>query len=462
MSITLNAQASSCAKLAYPQALDEDYADSGSPRDVGRLDASKQVTEILSKQPERLTRPTPAQSMVTSLQANQALNRIMARADGTLEKGARLALSNIETVSMDSMMLATMLLTGKVMGDTAESKCKALEIMSGKQESIRNQQIKEYCEQLDKAVEQQQQAKKSGIIGVVFDWVVAAVEIGIGVVKLACGNPTGVLDIAAGISGAFKALANTLALIDPAHASLYGKIADVAGKIQLVLEVVSMAVDMLSAAVRGLAKVATHCVRQAGTFVEKAGALLKSVGSLIKRAAVGLAKKTWAALQKIGNTILNMGKYLRKAGAYIKRKAMEFMQKLSSLSEAGIGGALKKLGESFKSIVDSIKKFAQRLKTDKEFLLKVLQETRHVVHASGEITSGVFQLERAKLQKQIDTLILEQQWLQICFDFYEKGKKTAMKQIQDLLETQSNVMEEGSKLINRTTTLQAHVAASMV
>ncbi|BBE08753.1 Secretion system effector [Mycoavidus cysteinexigens] len=462
MSVTLNTPAADGAKAAYPLASDEEYANSAATRSVGRLDASKQVTEILAKQPEPLNRPTPGKSVVTLPQANQAMERIMERVGAPLDEGARLQLGKIETVSMDSMMIATTLLTGKVMGDTAEAKCKALEIMGKKQEAIRTQQVKEYCEQLDKATEQQEKAKKAGVFGVIFDWIVAAVEIGIGVLKLACGNPTGVIDIAAGVSGAVKAVANTLALIDPSHASVYGKIADWAGKIQMGLEVVGLAVDMLSAAVRGLAKVATNFVKQGGTFLEKAGALLKQAGLLIKKAAAGVVQKTSAAFQQMASTCMQMGQYMEKAGAYVKQAATEFMQNMSTVSEAGVGAFVKKMGPSVKDIGASIEQFAQKLKTDKAFLIDILKNTRNVVYVSGQLTSGVSQLERAKLQKQIDASITDQQWLQFCFDFYEKGKQATLKQMRDLLDAQSSAMEDGSKLLNQTNTLQAHVAASMV
>lgn len=71
--------------------------------------------------------------------------------------------------------------------DTASSAMKASKIMTDTQEFLRDKKVKEYQEQLAKAIEQADKAHKGGIFGAIFDWIVGAVEAIYGVIKLVEG-----------------------------------------------------------------------------------------------------------------------------------------------------------------------------------------------------------------------------------------------------------------------------------
>ncbi|MGE8357895.1 MAG: type III secretion system translocon subunit SctE, partial [Microvirgula sp.] len=107
--------------------------------------------------------------------AAAAMERIMARLDGD---GARLqvSLQDIERAEMETRALAATVLSLRSFGDTAKATLKALEIAARAEDSLRREQVIQYQPQIDGAVEQADKARKAGVIGVVFDWIIAAVE----------------------------------------------------------------------------------------------------------------------------------------------------------------------------------------------------------------------------------------------------------------------------------------------
>jgi secreted effector protein SseC len=191
-------------------------------------------------------------SVVTMQAAAKALERVFEQLGASRPHVGLSTLREVEKQPMETLMLAATMLSVQALGDVASAKGKALEIMSDKQERIREREIQELREQMDKAIEQQEKAKKAGIFGAVFDWIVAAVEVVSGVAKIVggvlTGNPMtvagGVMDLMAGTAGLVKAVANTLALIDTANADKYKSIAATAGKIQLGFEIVGAVIDI--------------------------------------------------------------------------------------------------------------------------------------------------------------------------------------------------------------------------
>lgn len=405
------------------------------------------------------------------------------------------SLAGFEKLHMDSMMLATTLLSTKVMGDTADAKAKALSIMTDKQEAVRNQNVKDYREQLDKALEQQQKAKKAGIFGVIFDWIVAAVEVVTGVAKIIggalSGNASmvagGAMDLMAGAAGVVKAMANTMALIDSANADKYKKIADIAGKIQLTFEIAGAAIDVTSAARNMLL---TKVIPKAATAVMKEGAeqaLTAAIKEGSKSAAKGIAQSVGKEvagqvseqlLQNLGKAALEASK---KAGKEVAEKAARQLganRMLEAFSreavEKMVSKAVQKVADNAidkgiemttkeltKAVTKSIQKevIAATMKASVNVAANV---TRAAVESASKVTSAALAIERAKLQKEIDQLILDQQWLQAIFDTYEDAKKEVNKKVSDLLKNQAAAMQDGAQIMQQTGSLHAQMAGSMV
>ncbi|KVX77023.1 type III secretion system translocon subunit SctE [Burkholderia ubonensis] len=439
-----------------------------------------------------------ARALVSIKDAAEAMNRMLNKFEGAPAPGSKRSafdLRDIGNVSMESMLLATTLLSSKVLGNTAELKSKALSIMSAKQEEVRRQEVNEYREQIDKAIEQQQKAKKAGVFGVIFDWIVAAAEVVSGVAKIVGGALTGnammavggAMDLMAGFAGVIKATMNTLALIDDKNAEKYREVADIAAKVQLSFEIAGAVVDITSAARNMLL---TKAIPKATTAVLKEGAEQALVSAIkvgskdaVKNTAQVVGREVASQvsdqiLQGIGKAALEASKKTSKDAVQkavqqvgvnrmlesFSREAIEKMvtksvEKVASKAiEEGIEMSAKELTKAITKQVNQ-EVMAAALKASTSILLNA---TRASVSAASQVTAGVLAVERAKLQKEIDQLILDQQWLQMCFQFYERQKEAQTKQVADLIEKSGEIVEDGSKALRQTATVQAQIAASMV
>lgn len=199
--------------------------------------------------------PAAHERGVSVRDAALALERIMARFDGGAP-GPRVSLPDVERADMEALAMTATVLSLRSFGDTAKATLKALEIATQAEDSLRREQVLQYQQQMDRAVEQADKARKAGVLGVVFDWIIAVAEVVSGLFKMVTGTLTGnplsvaggAMDLMAGLAGLVKATANTLALVDPDNAEKHRAAADEAGKVQLSFEIAGAAVDVTSAA----------------------------------------------------------------------------------------------------------------------------------------------------------------------------------------------------------------------
>lgn len=148
-----------------------------------------------------------------------------------------------------SMLMTTLILS--VFGNNAQSLCQQLERATEVQNALRDKQVKEYQEQIQKAIEQEDKARKAGIFGAIFDWITGIFETVIGALKVVegflSGNPaemaSGVAYIAAGCAGMVKAGAETAMMCGADHDTCQA-IIDVTSKIQFGCEAVALALDV--------------------------------------------------------------------------------------------------------------------------------------------------------------------------------------------------------------------------
>ena len=91
-----------------------------------------------------------------------------------------------------------------------------------------------------------------------------------------------------------------------------------------------------------------------------------------------------------------------------------------------------------------------------------LQTSRGVISGAQQVTIGSLEIQKAKLQKQIDQLMLDQTWLQNMFEFFEREKEETVKKVRSLQEDKAAVVQDGTKLLSTIASTQAHIASSMV
>lgn len=421
--------------------------------------------------------PRASDSPVLRAQAEAALGRIMqtlpATVEGTEDNPLKnMGLKQLEGVAVEHMFLAATLMTNEILGQTAKSKGAVLEKLTEKQNEIRQQELADYKAQLAAEAEQQEKAKKAGIMGVVFDWVIAAVEVVTGIAKVVGGimscNPMmvagGAMDVLAGSAGIVKAVANTLALVDPDNAEKYQDIAEKAGYVQLGFEIAGALVDVTSAARNAIvSKVIPNVAKkvlQEGAEQALSAGIKSGSKAAVTATAQQIGKKVAAeATQHIGKKLGD--KFCKEAIEKMVIEAVETAAKKTS--KALKKGADKAVKEITDKVVAEVRWQVITAFAKSSFnATKIMTNTRQVVSGAQALTSAAIEKQKADLRKEIDLLILDQQWQQMFFQYYEDRKKEIVKKVREMQSDQAQVMEGGIQVLSQIASNQVQMASSMV
>ncbi|WP_051228772.1 type III secretion system translocon subunit SctE [Paludibacterium yongneupense] len=436
--------------------------------------------------------PRPARAAFAD-QAAAAMMRILEKLDPTLgastgvEGKKGLGLHDVASASMDTLMLAASLLGSRVLSDTVSAKSRAIEIMGQAQEAARTEELRAYQEQMDKAIADQAKAQKAGIFSVIFDWIVAVVEIATGIGKLIVGDYAGgLMDLGAGLAGLVKATAGTLALLMPDQAEKFREVADIAGKVQLGFEIAGAAVSLVQTG-RGI--MAARSVVSGSASAMK-GASGQALGVAIKE---GNKQAASSVAHSIGKEVAdnvaqqvsqNMSKIFKESVVQVGKTAAEKaaakmgLTKLAqNFSKTGIESLVSKSVEQVahqaikKGVTLTGEKLAQTverqvrmavIKTALKSGMTAISGVRTaVLPAARQITSSSIAKERADLQKVIQDLMLDQAWLDTCAEFFEEAKKADLKSMKELISDQATVMQGASQALNQAGATQAQIVAAI-
>lgn len=429
-------------------------------------------------------------SVVSSDAASQALQRTFS----AFHKNDSATISQLEKASMNDMVLMSTNLGLKTFGDTANAAAKAARLMTDTQAVLRDQQVNEFQEQLSKRIEQSEKAYKGGVFGAIFDWVIGAVEAVIGLFKLIEGAARvvvgdvvgGAMDMAsggayltAGIAGMVKAAAET-AILCGADKEKCQKVIDVAGKVQLGAEVVAMALDIFQA---GRAISATRTIAKGTETVmqEVAPKLVKSIAKGSTQEVTNIAQQVGKrvseqAAQQVSTQLMNgvtksIEQVAERSGQIAKSLTKAFSedaikQLVTKSVERAATTAIEKGGQLTAQEITKQVTAAVRNEVVKTIIKACTYTSLGLIRASAgsgkTITSGIVAQEKAKLQKQIEELILKQNFMEFCYDWYDKAKEQQSKTIKDLVDKQGDSLDSATKVINESGMLQARIATSVV
>lgn len=427
---------------------------------------------------------------VSQQQAEAALQQLI----GTGAAGARNPTIR-DVLEMDPMVLS-MMMTQLVLnnsGNTASSICKQLERATELQAELRNKQVAEYQEQINKAVEQADQARKAGLISAVFDWIIGGVEAVIGVLKIVEGfvtaDPLAMADgaayLAAGIAGMVKAGAET-AMALGADKDTCNEIIKVAGIVQNACEGVALALDIMQIG-RGIGA-ARAVTKAAGDVLEK------EVGTqLIEAVAKGAEDELKVLADKIGQEV---GRMLGEDfGMAVEREMVEVGDmaiEAAAHSAEAEANMVTRMGKSFtRAGVETLVKTAVE-KAGKELLNKgeeivaeklrdtILKElrqsiistiirdcsskaliiTRSCVGGANKISLSVVGIRTAELQRTIEKLIVQQGFIDFMQSWTEDRKKTQQKRLNEAYQDGANAMRSASDMIDNYGTVLANIAGA--
>ncbi|MFP5711504.1 type III secretion system translocon protein [Salmonella sp. 741265048_PSA] len=387
-----------------------------------------------------------------------------------------------------SMMMTSLILN--VFGNNAQSLCQQLERATEVQNALRNKQVKEYQEQIQKAIEQEDKARKAGIFGAIFDWLTGIFETVIGALKVVegflSGNPaemaSGVAYIAAGCAGMVKAGAETAMMCGADHDTCQA-IIDVASKIQVGCEVVAMALDVFQIgrafiATRGLSGAAAKVLdsglgeemveRMVGAgegeieelaekFGEEVSENFSKQFEAIEREMVSpgeMEEESAEFSRKVKNNMTrSAGKSFTKEGvkAMAKEAAKEALEKCAQ--EGG-----KFLLKNFRNKVlwNMFKKILYALLSDCSF--KGLQAIRCATEGANQMNTGMVNADKAKLEKKIEQLITQQRFLDFIMQQTEDQKKIEQKRLEELYKSSGAALRDVLDTIDHYSSVQSRIA----
>ncbi|EEF8189961.1 SPI-2 type III secretion system translocon protein SseC [Salmonella enterica] len=387
-----------------------------------------------------------------------------------------------------SMMMTSLILN--VFGNNAQSLCQQLERATEVQNALRNKQVKEYQEQIQKAIEQEDKARKAGIFGAIFDWITGIFETVIGALKVVegflSGNPaemaSGVAYMAAGCAGMVKAGAETAMMCGADHDTCQA-IIDVTSKIQFGCEAVALALDVFQIgrafmATRGLSGAAAKVLdsgfgeevveRMVGAGEAEIEELAEKFGEEVSESfskqfepleremamANEMAEEAAEFSRNVENNMTrSAGKSFTKEGvkAMAKEAAKEALEKC--VQEGG-KFLLKKLRN--KVLFNMFKKILYALLRDCSF--KGLQAIRCATEGASQMNTGMVNTEKAKIEKKIEQLITQQRFLDFIMQQTENQKKIEQKRLEELYKGSGAALRDVLDTIDHYSSVQARIA----
>lgn len=387
-----------------------------------------------------------------------------------------------------SMMMTTLILG--VFGNNAQSLCQQLERATKVQNALRDKQVKEYQEQIQKAIEQEDKARKAGIFGAIFDWLTGIFETVLGAFKVVegflSGNPaemaSGVAYMAAGCAGMVKAGAET-AMLFGADPDTCQAIINVTSKVQLGCEAVALALDIFQIgrafmATRGLSDAAAK-VLDSGFGEEIAGRMAGAGEAEIEELAEEFGKevsenfsKQFEAIEREMVSPEEMEeesadfsrdvekKMTSRAGKSFTKEGVKAMAKeaakeaLEKYAQEGENFLLKEFRN--KVLWNMFKKILYALLRDCSF--KGLQAIRCVTEGGSQINTGVITAKKAELEKKIEQLITQQRFLDFIMQQTEDQKKIEQKRLEELYKSSGAALRDVLDTIDHYSSIQARIA----
>ncbi|EDW2791204.1 type III secretion system translocon protein [Salmonella enterica] len=420
-------------------------------------------------------------------EANNALKQLLDAVPGNHKRPSLPDFLQVNPTVL-SMMMTTLILS--VFGNNAQSLCQQLERATEVQNALRDKQVKEYQEQIQKAIEQEDKARKAGIFGAIFDWITGIFETVLGAFKVVegflSGNPaemaSGVAYMAAGCAGMVKAGAET-AMLFGADPDTCQAIINVTSKVQLGCEAVALALDIFQIgrafmATRGLSDAAAK-VLDSGFGEEIAGRMVGAGEAEMEALAEEFGKevsenfsKQFESLEREmvspeemeeesaefsrdveKNMTRSAGKSFTKEGvkAMAKEAAKEALEKYAQEGEKFL---LKEFRN--KVLFNMFKKIMYALLRDCSF--KGLQAIRCVTEGGSQINTGVITAKKAELERKIEQLIAQQRFLDFIMQQTEDQKKIEQKRLEELYKSSGAALRDVLDTIDHYSSVQARIA----
>ncbi|WP_253376693.1 type III secretion system translocon subunit SctE [unidentified bacterial endosymbiont] len=353
-----------------------------------------------------------------------------------------------------NVAMMVFLIVMKTYGSTAASIQGQIKNASDVQTFLRDKQVKEYQEQINKAIKQGSEQQRGQIINAVFDWIIGAVEAVVGALKLVEGiftaDPLAVADavayFSAGVFGMLKAFGETAKLLG-ADGQALDRMISTCGTAQSVCEGVAVALDIFQIA-RGISA--------ARAITKSAQEVMHSPEghALLEKIAQGAESEISQLTEKILDKVASKGGMSGNLTASFTREGM------AKMIQKSITEGAKTLQKLEARIHQELWQCIVRT-TINDCTNKWLKLTLGTVTAANKISSGVIQLRVAELQKSIDQLVLAQNFINTTEENINAMSRMHMKNLNEAYQNMVDVTKYTSDFINDRGVTLAHSARGL-
>lgn len=416
-------------------------------------------------------------------QADSALQRLLDASPGAAGKPTLPELMQMDPVVL-SMMMAQLVFS--VSGTNALSLSQQLERATEVQSVLRDKQVKEYQEQIQKAIEQADEARKEEIINTLFDWVIGDVEAIVGVMKMVEGvltaDPLELVDgaayFAAGVSGMVKAGAETAMLLG-ADKNSCQSIINGASKAQLSCEGIALALDIMQigravTAARAVTS-ATEEVLDHGLGEKLLDGAMNNLETLAQEASEAVGKKLLQDFGPAEREMVELENMASEAAEFIGKAQANMVKDMGqSFTRTGVEALVKRAVEagSQKLLKEGGELTEEKIraailsKLRREILgaaindgtIKVLVILRASTQGVEQIYSGAVALKTAAIRQMIEHLITQQNFIDFMENWTEDHKKNQQKRLQDGYLDSAAAMKSTLKTIDNYGSVLANIA----
>lgn len=403
--------------------------------------------------------PRPAQPATLEALVD-ALNRLASSFVPLKEDGQRATWQQSGDLSVDEQMAYVATLCMSTSAVLAEIKTQQMKVRTDAGIALREKQLEVLHQQLAKAIEDQKKAESGTTRSRWIRGLIAVAELACGVAKVFMGmHLSAATDLIAGACG-LASLACEMAAggcEDEETAQSWKTWSTFFATAQQVLEGASMTVDALSLArtVQAIRSVgsATRTVLEKGAGEALASNLARgsAVGAEVgKSVATQVAAKIQAgfgqqALKAMGNQHLTTA-FCEAAIEQMVARAVESTAK--KVAKSGVETCAKKLTDQIvKAAYYEGASAATRVTT--RGTANFLKNTTYSTLTGGNLFGrGLNGFDRAALQKEIQDLLIEGDFLRVLFDETERVKKHARKEINARLEEEGTALESAAQVIS--------------
>lgn len=429
------------------------------------LPSTEHIVETKAAAPELSNR----QTQLTLSMAEDALRRTL---PVSLRDALQMTLTDIELGDTTLLAWASTELALNTLGTLLEGKARTLTIVGTAQQKISEQRAIEYQQKIETAIMQNDKACKAGVTTMIFDWIVASVEILSGIGNALTGNLLGAgLDFAAGITGLARVVAEMLLVFNPKKYAHYQTMVDEAGKLQLAFEMAGAVVDVLSV-VRGvintrlisrsteqiLAKKSENLLKTA--FVSESSEALQEFAHLVgKEVSEQAADQVFENLSRLAKPLTReiscptLHGYFRRLG--FRHLAEHFTaEAIQEIVTQSVVAVSKKL--LCHETIPSAEKLAKMIakEVNHTVLKRVIYANQSLIYFMKQalpgvlqINSGIQDLQQAESEYAVQHLLSDQQWLDWCFEYYEKQKTQTYGAWRDVFTQQVRVLDVGRQTL---------------